>query len=83
MNGDDEMAFTSANLSYAAEALRDSDAIDPVIVKNTDGTFSATSALTRTDEELICYQADLLNFSDVPLDELTDEECLEFAEFIA
>ncbi len=54
--GDREMATTNSNMTFAVEALRDSSAIEPVLVENTDGTFSVTSALNVTDETEIATQ---------------------------
>lgn len=74
------MAFTHNNLTYVVEALRDSSAVDPIICRNRDGSYSATSAHNVTTEKIICCQADLELWASESLENISDADCAEFAK---
>ena len=80
------MAFSSDNLDDVIQALRDSEAIDPVVVCNKPGhifgRYSATSELNVTDERIIATRLSLEEWCSKSPDEITDDDCAEFAQIL-
>ena len=68
------------NLTSAVELLRDSNAIDPVICVNNDGSYSVMSRLSITHEAILCEQSELENWTGETLENITDEDCELFAK---
>lgn len=80
------MAYTTNDLTDAVKALRDSDAINPILCKEGDG-FCVTSSLNISDYDMVTValaeREHLEGWCDKLAEDITDEDCEEFAKNLA